>query len=394
MLLVLAATGSLAQRPSRDAWTGTWSAAPEGERNAAANSAGITYRQIVHVSVGGSTLRIIVTNEFGAQALTIGAAAVALPAKGSATVGSSSKSVTFGGQTSVTLPAGASMWSDPVEFALAPLSDLAVSLFVPAQPLSRSTVHSYALQTNYTFPGNGVKDANPVGAAAFGEYAFLRGVEVRSDAPAAVVTLGDSITDGAASAKDTNGRWPDVLARRLQGDPTHRGMAVLNAGLNGNRLLHDDDEFGDSALKRLDRDVLAQAGVRYLIVFEGINDIGHIVKPSADDPADSAQNLIRALQQIVLRAHTHGIKVIGATILPYENCKYASARGEAMRQAVNEWIRGSGTFDAVADFDKVLRDPAHPARLLDRFDSGDHLHPNAAGLAALANSIDLGMFSH
>src|SRR6185437_6168529 len=167
---------------------------------------------------------------------------------------------------------------------------------------------------------------------------------------------------GAASETDMNGRWPNVLAARLQADPALSGIGVLNAGLNGNRLLHNDDEFGDSALKRLDRDVLTQAGAKFLIVLEGVNDIGHIVKPSVDDPPETAQSIILALRQISARARSQGIRVIGGTILPYENCKYASAEGEKMRQAVNEWIRRSSDFDAVIDFDKVVRDPAHPGR--------------------------------
>ncbi len=226
------------------------------------------------------------------------------------------------------------------------------------------------------------------------EYFFVRGVNVISDAPAAVVTLGDSITDGAASDANMNGRWPNVLAARFQEDPALSRISVLNAGLNGNRLLHNEDEFGDSALKRLDRDVLTQAGAKYLIVLEGINDIGHIVKPSADDPAETAQRIILALQQIATRARSQGIRVIGGTILAYENCKYASADGERMRQTVNEWIRRSRDFDAVVDFDKVVRDPVHPGRLLPAYDSGDHLHPNADGLRAMANSIPLDLFVH
>jgi lysophospholipase L1-like esterase len=227
-----------------------------------------------------------------------------------------------------------------------------------------------------------------------GEYFFVRGVDVMSDTPAAVVALGDSITDGAASDANMNGRWPNVLAARLQADAALSGIGVLNAGLNGNRLLHNEDEFGDSALKRLDRDVLTQAGARYLIVLEGINDIGHIVKPSLDDPAETAQSIIRALQQIAARARSQGIKVIGGTILPYESCKYASADGEKMRQAVNEWIRSAKDLDAVVDFDEVVRDPVHPGRLLPAYDSGDHLHPNANGLRAMANSIPLSLFAH
>jgi lysophospholipase L1-like esterase len=348
----------------------------------------------MHISVGGNTVRIIFTNEFGMQPLTINAANIALRTKGSAIDLSSAKTVTFGGQSAVTLPAGSMMLSDPIDMALAPLSDIAISLFVPPQPMHQSTVHSYALQTNYKSPGNVVSTETLTTASATGEYFFVRGIDVMSDAPAAVVALGDSITDGAASDANMNGRWPNILAARLQADPVLSGIGVLNAGLNGNRLLHNEDEFGDSALKRLDRDVLTQAGAKYLIVLEGINDIGHIVKPSVDDPAENAQSIIRALQQIAARTRSQGINIIVGTILPYENCKYASADGEKMREAVNEWIRSSKDFDAVVDFDKVVRDPVHPARLVPAYDSGDHLHPNADGLRAMANSIPLSFFAH
>ena len=187
-----------------------------------------------------------------------------------------------------------------------------------------------------------------------------------------------------------NGRWSDVLAGRIQADKSLSGMGVLNAGINGNRLLRDGD--GDeSALRRLDREVIAQAGIKYLIVLEGINDIGHNVSATPSDPAETAQRLIYALDQIAVRAHAHRIKVIGATILPYENCKYASADGERMREAVNNWIRTTKSLDGVADFDKIVRDPTHPARLLPAYDSGDHLHPNASGLRAMGEGVDLNL---
>jgi lysophospholipase L1-like esterase len=203
----------------------------------------------------------------------------------------------------------------------------------------------------------------------------------------AIVALGDSITDGASSLRNTNGRWPDVLASRIQAEKRYRTTGVLNAGINGNRLLHDGD--GESALRRLDRDVLTQAGVKYLIVLEGINDIGHIVTASLADPAENAQGIIGALQQIAVRAHMRGIKVIGATITPYESCKYASPKGEAIREAVNNWIRTSKDLDGVVDFERIVRDPVHPTRFLPAYDSGDHLHPNADGLRAMANGVDL-----
>jgi lysophospholipase L1-like esterase len=376
-------------------WVGTWAASPEAQPNAAVMSsgAGSTYREIVHISTGGAAARVVVTNEFGLEPLTIGAARIALSSGNSAIEPSTAKILTFGGQTTVTLPAGTMMVSDPVKLKISPLADIAVSLFVPSQPIKQVTVHSYALQTNYVATGNVVDAKILVAPTEVASWYFIRRVEVKAEeestAGGAIVALGDSITDGAASAPNTNGRWPDVLARRIQADKTMSGMGVLNAGINGNRLLHDGD--GESALRRLDRDVLTQAGVKYLIVLEGINDIGHIIKAAATDPAETAQSLIRALEQIATRAHMRGIKVIGATITPYESCKYASPEGEVMREAVNDWIRTSKSLDGVADFEKVVRDPAHPTRFLPAYDSGDHLHPNAAGLRAMGDAINLSL---
>lgn len=318
------ASGAFARTSTRisgaaGAWVGTWAAAPEGERNTAAVSAATTYREIMHLSVGGRTVRIIFTNEFGTQPLTIGSTTIARRTKGSGIDLSSLKALTFGGERLVTLPAGSMMLSDPVEMALEPLSDVVISMFVPAQPMHLSTVHAYALQTNYRSPGNVVSNEILTTASTTPEYFFVRGIDVMSDAPAAVVTLGDSITDGAASDANMNARWPNLLAGRLHADAALSGIGVLNAGLNGNRLLHNEDEFGDSALKRLDRDVLTQAGAKHLIVLEGINDIGHNVSASVDDPAVTAQNIILALQQIAASARSQRIAVIGATILPYEN---------------------------------------------------------------------------
>jgi lysophospholipase L1-like esterase len=272
------------------------------------------------------------------------------------------------------------------------LTDVAVSLFVPAQRISQFTVHSYALQTNYVSAGNVIDASTQTAAKEVSSWYFLKAIEVEEEdvARGAIVALGDSITDGAASAPNANGRWPNVLAARIQADKTLSGLSVLNAGINGNRLLHNG--YGESALMRLDRDVLTQAGVKYLIVLEGINDIGHIVTPTSSDPAETAPSIIRALQQIAVRAHTHGIKVIGATITPYESCKYSSPEGEKMRQAVNDWIRTTKDLDSFADFEKIVRDPAHPTRFLPAYDSGDHLHPNAAGLRAMGSGIDLSLF--
>jgi lysophospholipase L1-like esterase len=391
------AHAALAAMPPSGRWIGTWAASPEAEPNTTSplSSSGTTYREVVHISAGGSAARIVVTNEFGREPLTIGAAQIAISGGGSAIDSSTAKTLRFGDQLSVTIPAGAMMVSDPVAIKLPALANVTVSFFLPAQLITQSSVHSYALQTNYQVEGNAVTAATLHPAAEVPSWYFLKGVEVETEganAPGAIVALGDSITDGAASIENTNGRWPDILANRIQVDQSMSGIAVLNAGINGNRLLHDGD--GDeSALRRLDRDVIAQAGIQYLIVLEGINDIGHNIKATPSDPPKTAQDLIGALQQIAVRAHAHGIRVIGATILPYENCKYASPDGEKIREAVNDWIRTTPSLDGVADFEKVVRDPSHPTRFSSIYDSGDHLHPNAAGLKAMADSIDLSLFT-
>jgi lysophospholipase L1-like esterase len=379
-------------------WVGTWSASPEAQPNSSAAFGKVdkTYREVVHVSVGGATARIVLTNELGFEPLTIGAATIAISTGGSAVDPSTMKAVLFGGQTSVTLPAGTIMVSDPIDLKVSALSNLAISLFLPAQTISQVSVHTYALQTNYLVGGDVAGAQNFDAPTEIASWPFLKAIEIKttrdSTAAGSIVTLGDSITDGAASKINRNDRWPDVLARRLQADKSLSGMGVLNAGINGNRLLHDGD--GQSALGRLDRDVLTQAGAKYLIILEGINDIGHIVSASPSDPPETAQSLIRALGQIAMRAHTQNIKVIGATITPYEGCKYASIEGEKMRQAINDWIRTSKDLDGVADFDKITRDPAHPTRFLPDYDSGDHLHPNTAGLKAMGDGLGLGMFPH
>lgn len=377
-----------------EGWFGTWAASPEAQLNTTAwsGNSGMTYREVVHTSAGGAAVRIVVTNEFGLDPLTVGAARIAIPKGQSSIQIETAKSITFGGQSSVTLPVGTLAVSDPIDMQLPPFSDVAISLFIPAQQMSRITLHSYALQTNYQVPGNVVDAETLPMPLEIQSWHFLKCIQVKVDAlnGGDIVALGDSITDGAASKPDTNGRWPDVLANRVQADKSLSGMGVLNAGINGNRLLRDGD--GESALRRLDRDVLAQAGVKYLVVLEGINDIGHLVTASPSDPAATSQDLIHALEQIVMRAHAHGIKVIGATMTPYESCKYASPEGEKIREAVNDWIRSSKQLDGFADFDKTVRDPAHPTRFLPAYDSGDHLHPNTAGLRAMADSIDLNFF--
>lgn len=375
-------------------WLGTWAAAPMDLRvnpgqPAPGNS---SYRDVVHISAGGSSIRVELTNEFGTHSLAVGAAHVALSAGSGSIQAGSDHALTFSGQPSVTIPAGGLVFSDPVSFQVAPLANLAVSVYLPEQPISDTTCHEDAQSTNYIAQGNAtaaeaLSDARPIYA-----WCFVKGIDVAApDAKAAaIVTFGDSITDGWQSTRDADRRWPDVLARRLQGDAKTAHLSVLNEGISGNRLLHDG--AGPNAVARFDRDVLAQDGVRYLIILEGINDIGAIARPREPGDMITTQDLTFALSQMVLRAHEHGIKVFGATLTPYAGAGYASDAGEQIREAVNEWIRTSGVFDGVIDFDKVTRDPAKPTMFLPSVDSGDHLHPGDAGYEVMGSSIDLSLF--
>ncbi len=375
-------------------WVGTWAAAPLAgpNRGALYGSADLTLREIVHLSVGGSAARIILSNEFGLDPLTIGAANMALSSGPGEIDPASARAITFSGRSSVTIPAGALAVSDPVELTLPALGNVAVSLFLPAQPVQQLSEHPFADQTNYTAVGNVISaktlpSPNPIYA-----WPFLKGIDVRaSTKSASIVAFGDSITDGALSTRDANTRWPDVLARRLQADKKTSSFGVLNEGIGGNRILHD--QAGPSALARFDRDVLAQSGVKYLILLEGINDIGNATSPSNPHDPVTADDLIAGFSQLITRAHTHGIKVFGATLTPYVGAKYESAAGEAMRQTLNQWIRTTSQLDGVIDFDKVTTDPTHPGMFQVLDDSGDHLHPGDVGYKSMADSIDLNLFT-
>ncbi|SEF93896.1 Lysophospholipase L1 [Bryocella elongata] len=392
--LALALTASAATPPAPH-WVATWATSPvfasntTGKFDAAAPD-GITLRQIVHLSIGGSSFRIQFTNEFGTADLKISAASLAtVGAAGALT--STAMPVTFGGHASVTIPAGAMMVSDPVSLKAAPLSDVAVSLFLPSQTIDAMTLHSFADTTSYRVPGNSVTAPALTDPKTFTTWMFLKGIAADAPANAAsIVTLGDSITDGALSTRDTNHRWPDVLAARLQANAATRNLGIANEGIGGNRVLHDTT--GPNMLARFDRDVIAQPGVKYLVVMEAINDIGHSFDPSKPYDPITADELIVGYKQLIERAHEHGIKVFGATLTPYVGAKYQSPAGEAARQAVNEFIRHGGAFDGVIDFDQVTRDPANPGAFLPAYDSGDHLHPKDAGYKAMGESIDLKLF--
>ncbi len=394
VLTLLPARLPAATKPLPDHWVGTWATAPMAAANQpdGLGSADMTLRQIVHGSLGGAFTRVVLTNEFGTEPLTIGAVHVALSAGGSSIRLGSANSVTFGGRPAITIPPGALAVSDGFALTLPPGADVAVSLFVPAQTISKLSQHGAAYQTNYIAAGNVVSKATLDGAKQFTNWDFLKGIDVRVAAEdAAIVTFGDSITDGAKSTRDANLRWPDVLAGRLRAEKKTAGLGVLNLGIGGNRILHDGT--GPNALARFDRDVIAQAGVKYVIVLESINDIGHAFDPKKHYDAVSAADLIQGFKQMAERAHAHGIKIIGATLTPYVGAGYQSAEGEAARVAVNTWIRTSDLLDGVIDFDKAAQDPANPTVLNPAYDSGDHLHPKDAGYKAMGEAIDLKLFS-
>jgi len=382
---------------STDRWVGTWATSPMAAKNPGAKfgapgTDGTTLREIVHISIGGPSVRLVFTNEFGLDPLTIGAAQIALSSGAGDITAGSANPLTFGGAPSIVIPPGALIVSDPVMLKVAPASNLAVSLFLPDQPVTQLTLHSFADQTNYLVPGNAVAAASLDTSTPFFSWDFLKGVDVISDNNgASIVTFGDSITDGAHSTRDANARWPDVLFRRLQANKKTANLGVLNEGIGGNRVLHDTT--GPSALARFDRDVLAQAGVKYVVIMESINDIGHATDPGNPYDVVTADDLIIGLGQLATRAHTHGIKVIGATLTPFVGAKYQSPAGEEIRQAVNKWVRTTSQFDGVIDFDKVTTDPTHPGMFLPLDDSGDHLHPGDAGYKAMGESIDLNLFT-
>jgi lysophospholipase L1-like esterase len=348
-----------------------------------------TLRQIVHTSLGGDRVRIVLSNAFGTSPLSIGAAHIALREKDSAIVKASDRTVTFGASPTVNIPAGAVVVSDPVTLTVPPFADLAIDVYLPgdtAASPSPLTTHNGALQTSYvSATGNHAGEVDLPGAATTAAWFFLSRVEVVAPQQAgAVVAFGDSITDGTRSTIDTNNRWPDHLAKRLQAQKINLG--VLNQGIAGNRVLGDG--AGVSALARFDRDVLAQGGATHVIVLESINDIGL----ARDNACPSAADIIAAHRQLIERAHARGLKIFGATLTPFEGAAYWTKEGEVKRQALNDWIRTSKIYDGVIDFDAAVRDPNAPTKLQPQFNPGDNLHLTDAGYQAMANAIDLGLF--
>src|SRR6266498_202179 len=381
---VASSTTGQEQHAPPGGWVGTWSASPgTGVANTPNGYPNYSIRNVVHTSVGGTQARVRLSNTFGTSPLAFGHVTVAVAQSGTSPAAkpSTMRTLTFGGQRSVVVPAAAEVLSDPVTLNVPRDGDLLVTTYVPT-PSGPVTYHAFAGQTSF-FTRNG-DFADQESGAAFTEqtnvWHYVSGVDVRSPAPGSIVAFGDSITDGVGSTGNANRRWPDLLADRL-----HGRYGVLNAGISGNRLLLDipGNAFGRNALARFADDVLSQGDVRTLIVLEGINDIQQT--PHQTDPAA----IISAYRQLIAQAKARGIRVVGATILPFKGWQVWDETLEATRGAVNDWIRTSHEFDAVVDFDKATRDPAAPLQMLAAYDSGDHLHPNDAGYQAMANAIDL-----
>jgi lysophospholipase L1-like esterase len=399
IILALAAATAAQTR-----WTPTWgtSPAPQLAGESEMRSAGLifeaqTLREIVHTSIGGSEARVRLSNAYGKEPVRVRAAHIALRSAASAIVPGSDRALTFSGRPMIEIPPNAEALSDPVGLAVPAGGDLAVSLFLSG-PTVGAGVHYSASQTSYVGGGDLTGALSIPDARAITSWVFLAGVDVLApESASAVVAFGDSITDGSHSTNDANHRWPDILAGRLRARRGASEIGVVNAGIGGNRILHDGTNvrFGVNALARFDRDVLALPGVKYVILLEGINDIGHAGQSAPLSEEVSADDIIAGMKQLIARAHEKGLKIFGATLTPFEGTTiqgYFSLAKEVKRKAVNEWIRTAKAFDGVIDFDKATRDPQHPDRMLPADDGGDHLHPGDAGYKAMADSIDLAIF--
>ena len=393
-----------AMRPRPRQWIATWAASPQayrpGPEGPEPQVAGRTIRERLRVTFGGDVLRVRLSNEFGKTPLTIGGATVGIPTGPGSVAAGSLRTLTFSGRKSIVVPPGAPVLSDPVSLHVPPGSDVSISLYLPQTRHLPLTLHTLGLRTAVISPpGNFTARAHLPQAARTDSCVYVTQVLVpRKPGQAVIVALGDSITDGDRSSVDALRNWPDDFERRLVTAGLGERLAIVNEGISGNQLRHDF--AGVSALARFDRDVVSIPGARYVIVLEGINDLGfpgvtfmgHRLAPASALP--SAADLIDAYRQLIARAHAHGLKIFGATLTPFKGtfAPYYTAAKNRVRRAVNHWIRTSGAFDGVIDFDAAVRDPRHPQRYLPRYSSPDHLHPDDAGYQAMAEAVPLSLF--
>jgi lysophospholipase L1-like esterase len=387
VLLILSISCITHTASAADCWIGTWLCGQQlvesGNNPPSPYLANNTLRQVVHATLGGSRIRVQFSNKYSSGPLTINAAHIAASAGGSAINTATDTALTFGGASSVTINAGQEVYSDTLDFNVAPLSSLAVSIYFGAVSSTNVTGHPGSRTTSYIKTGNTVSAASMTSPVTTTDHWYiLSGIDLwLNNSYACVVTLGDSITDGRGSTTNGNNRWPDDLANRLHADPSTAKVGVLNQGIGGNAVVSGG--LGPTAMARFDHDVLEQSGVRWVIILEGVNDIGG---------NQSAANLIAAYQQFIDKAHAHNILAYGVPILPFKGSQYDTAAHQAVRDTVNDWIRTSGKFDAVIDLDAAVRDPANPNKLLAAYDSGDHLHLSVAGYQKMADSIDVNLF--
>jgi lysophospholipase L1-like esterase len=377
---------------SNKMWVGTWSTSPQlvepYNNPPAPGLSQNTLRQIVRVSLGGDSLRVKFSNEFSENQVTMNAVRIALSEGGSVIDTTTDKELKFNGESEVAIEPGTAVTSDPFHFEVEPRTDLAITIYF-GETSPDVTGHPGSRTTSYILTGNEVSAEDFSGGVTTDHWYIINGIDVMApESAAAVVTLGNSITDGRGSGTNKQNRWPDELARRLQENPETRLVAVLNQGIGGNCVLRQC--LGPSALSRFDRDVIGATGVRWLIIFEGINDIGQT--QGIDEAEQVANDLIAAYEQMIDSAHVEGVLAYGATLLPFGGSFYDSPEHEAARTKVNEWIRNSGRFDAVIDLDEALRDPENPKQLLSEADTGDHLHPNETGHRMIAEAVDLKLF--
>ncbi|MFC5833735.1 SGNH/GDSL hydrolase family protein [Nonomuraea insulae] len=352
-----------------------------------------TVRMVARATVGGTAVRVALSNSFGHTPVRVDAAHIARHDSGAAIRAGSARKLTFGGRDAVVLPTGAQIHSDPIEYDVPAQTDLVVSLYIPDENVIPTT-HEVGLRTAWLAPGDQAATRNLRDATGFQSYLWLTGVDVLAQPTAAtIVAFGDSITDGAATTPDADMPWPSLLARRLAARQDLPPRAVINMGIAGNRVLRETDGFGAGALARFDRDVLARPGVRWVVLSEGGNDIAFGFMPGMpESERATAEDIIAGYRMLIGRAHLHGLRIIGCTLTQFGGSFVFTEESERMRQDVNRWIRGSGEFDAVVDLDVATRDPAAPTRLRTEFDSGDNVHPNDAGNKAIAEAFDLDLF--